>query len=168
MTTRPDISIELSSNPLYLSGVREMIHSIAKRLGFSDTNCCQIALAVDEALCNVMRHGYEKRTDGRIWITLDPTLTSPNGSPGAISLRIVIEDEARQVDPSTIKSRDLADVRPGGLGVHIIKEVMDQARYERREHAGMRLTMLKTQTLPPKGEGCCCTEPPQAGPKPCR
>jgi anti-sigma regulatory factor (Ser/Thr protein kinase) len=67
-------------------------------------------------------------------------------SPGGV--RIVIEDEARQVDPTRMKSRDLEDIRPGGLGVHIIREVMDEAVYEKRAPVGMRLTMVKHAPRP--------------------
>lgn len=137
----------MRSHPQYLSGVRELVSSVAKRLGFSDTQCSQIALAVDEALCNVMRHGYKRQTDRPIWISLWPL----DGASGVVvegaeaaAVKIVIEDEAEQVDPCTIKSRNLDEIRPGGLGVHIIKEVMDEAIYERRETGvGMRLTMVK-------------------------
>jgi anti-sigma regulatory factor (Ser/Thr protein kinase) len=52
------------------------------------------------------------------------------------------------VDPATIRSRDLDDIRPGGLGVHIIHEVMDEVRYERRDSRGMRLTMVKQRRSP--------------------
>ena len=54
-----------------------------------------------------------------------------------------IEDEAKQIDPDSICGRDLDDVKPGGLGVHIIKEVMDVAEYQQRDPVGMRLTMVK-------------------------
>jgi anti-sigma regulatory factor (Ser/Thr protein kinase) len=96
---------------------------------------------VDEALCNVIRHGYERRVDGMIWMSVWP-LPDDGKGPG---VKIVIEDEARQVEPEKIKGRDLADVKPGGLGVHIIREVMDEAKYEKRDGAGMRLTMVKRQ-----------------------
>src|SRR6185295_11246748 len=160
MIDDPQIKIELRSNPLFLSGVRELVSSVAKRIGFNEMNCCQIALAVDEALCNVMRHGYQKQTDGMIWLSVWPMVegveglggdgTPRNGAHAAAvqvhpAIKIVIEDEAPQIDPSQIKGRDLEDIRPGGLGVHIIKEVMDSAKYEKRERIGMRLTMMKTQ-----------------------
>jgi anti-sigma regulatory factor (Ser/Thr protein kinase) len=142
--TKPDLSLELVSNPIYLCAVREMMNLSAKRLGFSDAHASQIALAVDEAIVNVIKHGYEKKTDGRIWLRMTPI--GPAGSPNA-ALEIVIEDEARQVDPQEIKGRDLEDIRPGGLGVHIIREVMDDVRYEKRDGgAGMRLTMIKRQS----------------------
>ncbi len=148
----------MMSNPLYLSGAREMVSSVARRLGFSDEACGHIALAVDEALCNVIRHGYQKASDRPIWIGLVPLggvaqPGVPAGNPTQ-ALKIVIEDEARQVDPEQIKSRNLEEVRPGGLGVHIIKAVMDEVKYERRESlngtpaVGMRLTMIKRRQEP--------------------
>jgi anti-sigma regulatory factor (Ser/Thr protein kinase) len=54
-----------------------------------------------------------------------------------------VRDFGRQVDPSTIRSRSLDEVRPGGLGVHIIRSVMDEVEYSRAEGGGMRLRMLK-------------------------
>jgi serine/threonine-protein kinase RsbW len=139
MTEPRELVLSLRSNPRYLCAVREFVAQIGRSLGFGEAGCCQIALAVDEALTNVIKHGYEKRLDGPITLALTP-LPDEGSGPG---VQIVIEDEARQVPPDQIKGRDLADVRPGGLGVHIIREVMDQVVYERREHAGMRLTMLK-------------------------
>jgi serine/threonine-protein kinase RsbW len=145
-TSPHNIRLELLSSPLYLSGVREFISGIAKRIGFTETNCSQLALAVDEAMANIIRHGYDARTDGKIWLTV----THEGDARTGLFLQVVIEDEARQVDPCTIKSRDLEDIRPGGLGVHIIKEVMDVATYEKREcGCGMRLTLVKKQPPAP-------------------
>lgn len=166
MSQGPHIRIELLSNPMYLSGARELVSAVSRRLGFNEANCSQIALAVDEALCNIIRHGYDRQADRPIWLSIWPleepsdrstgcsTGCSLGCSPGSVSgnsvgsaaaIKIVIEDEAKQVEPTCIKGRDLEDVRPGGLGVHIIKEVMDEARYEKREGAGMRLTLVKRQ-----------------------
>lgn len=145
---RPEVQIQINSNALYLSGTRELVSCVARRLGFGEEACSQIALAVDEALANVIRHGYAKAPDRPIWIGLFPI--PEDGHTGAFgdqcparSIKIVIEDEAKQVDPSVIKSRDLDEIRPGGLGVHIIKTVMDLVHYEKREQVGMRLTMVK-------------------------
>ena len=149
MSERPHIKLELISDPTYLCGARELVASISRRLGFEDMDCSKIALAVDEALCNIIRHGYNRAMDKPIWISVWPV---PGDVHSAGGIRIVIEDDARQVDPSKMKSRDLDDIRPGGLGVHIIREVMDEAVYEKRTPAGMRLTMVKHAPRP--------TEPP--------
>lgn len=141
----PQIRLQLMSNPLYLSGARELVSAVAKRLGFVDEACGKIALAVDEALCNVIRHGYGRDPNRPIWVSIWPVHGCGCGGsdvhPGA--LKIVIEDEARQVDPAVIRSRDLEEIRPGGLGVHIIRAVMDEVKYEKRGPIGMRLTMIK-------------------------
>lgn len=164
----PHLHLRMVSSPTFLSGVREMVGSVCKRLGFTDMQCSQIALAIDEALCNVMRHGYKRASDRPIWVSLwaldaGGVAVSPpapgigaasgSGADGAVvakdpdAVRIVIEDLAEQVDPACIKSRDLDDIRPGGLGVHIIQEVMDEALYERRDGGvGMRLTMVKKRS----------------------
>lgn len=168
MPPRPSIRVELLSNPLFLSSVRELVAGVAKRLGFSEANCSHLALAVDEALCNVMRHGYDKRTDGTIWVSLWPRDLGND----CLELTLTIEDEAKQVDPNSIKGRDLLDIRPGGLGVHIIREVMDEARYERRDGPGMRLTLVKRQpSAAPCTQVCStqrisCTADPPAQPSP--
>ena len=133
----PGVRLEMLSQPRFLAAARALVGSVAQRLGFNEMQCGQISLAVDEALCNVITHGYGRRTDGRLWINLWPLETNRPG------LKVVIEDLARQVDPSVIQPRDLDDIRPGGLGVHIIREVMDEVTYERRPDRGMRLTMIK-------------------------
>jgi anti-sigma regulatory factor (Ser/Thr protein kinase) len=161
----PHVRLQILSQPRYLCGAREMVAAVAKRIGFSDLSCSQIALAIDEALANVMRHGYSDRPDGPIWLSVwplsqqaaprrkadpDETASRPaaeNGKPASpsapVGLRIVIEDEAKQIDPSSIKGRDLEDIRPGGLGVHIIRHVMDCVDYAKRDGKGMRLTLEK-------------------------
>lgn len=125
------------SQPRLLAAARAMVANFALRLGFSDVQSSQISLAVDEALSNIINHGYQKHPDGRISLSLWATDDEPP------AIKIQIEDRAKQVDPQTIRSRDLEDIRPGGLGVHIMRQVMDEVRYEKRKGGGMRLTMVK-------------------------
>lgn len=155
MSDKPHIQLQMLSDPMLLSGAREMVLWVARRTGFNELDCSQIALAVDEALCNVFRHGYDRSTEGTIWMSIWPKAATETEQG---SIKIVIEDEAKQVDPEGIKSRDLDDIRPGGLGVHIIKEVMDHAVYEKRPQVGMRLTMTKTIKAGTVGEPVktCC------------
>lgn len=133
-----DIEIRLLSQPRYLCVARAAIGAAAERLGFDEQQTSLVMLAVDEAVTNIIRHGYDGRPDGPIWIKLSPI--ESNGRGG---VRIVIEDRARQVDPAAIAGRPLEDVRPGGLGVHVIRQVMDEVCYHPRDDGGMRLTMTK-------------------------
>ena len=132
----PELLVEFYSRPGYLAIIRHMIDTLCGRLGFTPAESSQVCLAVDEALCNVIRHGYDSAPDGRIRLAVHEY--SEKGR-----LEILIEDDAKQVDIDTIRSRDLEDVRPGGLGVHLINEIMDDAVYEHRKEGGMRLLMWK-------------------------
>ena len=136
MNAEPDISIRIFSEPQLLASIRALIDTLANGVGFAEKNRCLMSLAIDEGLSNVIRHGYEGRRDGMIWIHIW-RITDPRG------LRFIIEDLGQTVDPAKIKSRPLDDVRPGGLGVHIIKETMNDAQWEARPNGGMRLTMMK-------------------------
>jgi len=135
---KPDVQLEMYSQARLLAPARAMVASIAQRIGFNEVDAGQISLALDEALSNIINHGYEGRPDGRICVSV-----CDERSPDPPGIRIVIEDRARQVDPEVIRPRDLDDIRPGGLGVFIIQEIMDDVTYEKREGGGMRLTLVK-------------------------
>jgi sigma-B regulation protein RsbU (phosphoserine phosphatase) len=60
-----------------------------------------------------------------------------------------VTDFAPPVDPETIKPRDLDDVRPGGLGTHFLREIMDTADFlPAPDGAGNLLRMTKKARLP--------------------
>lgn len=136
---KPDVQMRLSSDPRYVGVVRHMIESMAQTLDLDEQSCAELGLAITEALSNVIRHGYKGRTDGAIWIKAAPV--AKDGRPG---LEVVIEDECAGVDLNRIKSRPLEEVRPGGLGVHIIQRIMDEVEYGHREAGrGLRLRIRK-------------------------
>jgi anti-sigma regulatory factor (Ser/Thr protein kinase) len=61
-------------------------------------------------------------------------------------LDVMLRDWGRKVDPASIQPRDLADIRPGGLGVHFIREIMDDAVYDPTPATGTELRMTKKVT----------------------
>lgn len=156
-TTVPSVKLEIASRPELLSSVRSMVISFGERVGLDEIGSGHLALAVDEALANVIRHGYGGRTDGRIWLTL-ATVDRPEPR-----IRVEIDDEGRKIDPSKIQPRDLQEVRPGGLGVHIIREVTDLCEFSPRENAGMSLVMEKILPTSPSADVPSII-PPQSDP----
>ncbi len=66
----PVVRLEIASQPELLEGARALIAAMAQRCGFNEILCGQISLAVDEALCNIIKHGYNCREDERIWISI--------------------------------------------------------------------------------------------------
>ena len=133
------ISIRVLSQPRYLAVIRAAVEAAATKSGFTADMSDRIVLAVDEAVTNVIRHGYKGRTDQPIWLKMRPV----NGD-GKEGMEFLIEDECTGVDLAKIKGRPLEEVRPGGLGVHIITGVMDQVEYRSRpDGTGVQLRMVK-------------------------
>ena len=150
MNQMPEKPIKLSilSLPVHLPVARAAIEKMCGLVGFDADTAGAVVLSVDEALCNIIKHAYEGAEDKPIEIELVPF-----GYPQTQGLRIQLRDYGRQVDPSEIKSRDLKDVRPGGLGVHIMNEYMDRIEFAPAADGGTVLTMVKMmKDIPSKQE----------------
>lgn len=142
MKLTPDapIKMQIYSRPQHLPIVRGAVEKMCELLGFDESSCSSVVLSVDEALANIIKHAYLGRPDGKIEIEL----ASADADGDAIIVRL--RDYGRAVDESQIKSRKLEDVRPGGLGVHIINKCMDEIKFEHPEGIGTLLTMRKCRS----------------------
>lgn len=139
-----EISIQLKSKPELVCIVRSAAETAALACKMDPKAAGQIKLAVTEALANIMNHGYKGAVDGPIWVKL--TIEEKHDRRG---LHIQIEDECQGVDLSKIKSRPLDEVRPGGLGVHIMQQIMDTVEYQQRPAGrGICLRMSKYTEAP--------------------
>lgn len=114
------VELRVPSDPDRLRLLRAGVTSAAQLCGFGPDDVCDIVLAVDEACQNVIRHAYKDAPKGDIVVSL---------LRGDADLVVLIRDFAPPVDVSLVKSRALDDVRPGGLGVHLISEVMDESGF---------------------------------------
>ena len=139
-STCSQIELHISSNPEYLRVVRHAVRQVGLVVGFAEKTREMIALAVEEALTNVIRHSYGGPCDEQIVIKLNRIDDDPEGR---VALEIIVRDFGRKVDPETIEGRDLDHFRPGGLGVHLIKSVMDEVEYRSAQGQGMVLQMKK-------------------------
>ena len=132
------VRLKILSDPAELPRVRRRTEAVCEQIGFDSDTTGRVMLSVDEALTNVIRHAYGGRPGQPIEIELSPL---SGGSRGG--LRIRVRDYGRVVDPAKIHSRALDDVRPGGLGVHIITNCMDRVEYAPAEGGGTVLTLTK-------------------------
>ncbi len=132
------IKISILSTPSHLPVVRAAAEKFCELIGFSEDAAGNIVLSLDEAMTNIIRHAYDGAADKPIEIELE-SFESDHKAGVCIRLR----DFGKCVDRSKIKSRDLADVRPGGLGVHIITKCMDSVEYTPAHGGGTTLTMIK-------------------------
>lgn len=102
-----------------LRQVREWVRETAMACGMNEERAGRIVIGVNEACMNIITHAY---LDTHGDIVLDIMQDDAH-------LIIQLTDFAKTVDCSTFKSRDLDDIRPGGLGVHFIHQVMDEVTY---------------------------------------
>jgi anti-sigma regulatory factor (Ser/Thr protein kinase) len=118
---RLQMKFAMPSDPRYLPVVRGAIGPLAAAIGWDERECGAITLAVDEALTNIIRHAYHSRADGLIELEC---------CESADGLEITLLDNGDAPDRSKICARELGCDQPGGLGTHIIKQVMDSVSYE--------------------------------------
>ncbi len=132
-------NMSILSNPMELRQVREAVEAGGTRVGFTKRDCHAIALAVDEALANVIKHAYQGAQDKKIEIEIEEL----NKEVEQKGLKVRIRDFGKAVEISKIKGRELTDIRPGGLGVHIMRKVMDEVVFECPPSGGTLLQMVK-------------------------
>jgi sigma-B regulation protein RsbU (phosphoserine phosphatase) len=96
-------------------------------------------LAIEEWMANVVNYAYPKGTRGHVEVTADMSKD--------MVLKLVIKDHGVPFDPTQYKEADtLSDLedRPiGGLGIHMIRTIMDTMTYERSANGYNILTLTK-------------------------
>jgi sigma-B regulation protein RsbU (phosphoserine phosphatase) len=100
--------------------MRPALAAAGRAAGFSEDEVADLELAASEAVENIILHAYGEHHPG------DITLAVHRLDDG---LMVRIRDFAPKVDQAMIKPRPLDEVRPGGLGTHFIRAVMDDANF---------------------------------------
>ncbi len=107
-----------------LERIREFIIVKASDFGFSEEISYKIALAVDEACSNLIKHSFKFDPSKIINIKVQ---TENN------SFTVIISDNGSPFDPKIVPTPDMQEYfdhfKRGGLGVHIIRSVMDEIDY---------------------------------------
>ncbi len=127
------LSIVMPSDPRFLCVVRSAVGELSSVCGLSDTESRRIALALDEALANIIRHAYKSRHDQSIQLKCE---TSPD------CLEFTLFDQGEPADLARIRSVPLNDESLSGRGTHIIRLTMDEVSYEQIP-GGNRLRLRK-------------------------
>jgi len=119
------------SNPRWLSVVRGAVERLTETLGFPAVQCRSITRAVDEALTNIVRHSYGNRLDQPIALYFRSAKRCQQGEIES-GLEILLCDRGRAIDLNTLRGRPLEQIRPGGLGLHLIRQAMDTVEFTRK------------------------------------
>lgn len=113
-----------ASKTANLSLIRAFIREKAANMGFGAEELDKIELAVDEACANIMDHAYPPGSDEELHLCVQAEYDK---------FTIIITDYGQTFDPAKIKSPDmneyLAEFRVGGLGVYLMRSLMDEVDY---------------------------------------
>lgn len=119
------------------------VESVGEELQWSPSLVMSMNLALEEALVNAILYAYPKETKGKV--TLKARWTGEHPS----SVTFVLEDEGIPFDPTQKEEADVTlgvEDRPiGGLGIFLIRKLMDDVRYQREDGKNM---LLMTKNLP--------------------
>ena len=126
--------IVISSHPKLLNILRCMVRYRAQEVGFPASDVDWLAMAIDEAATNVMRHAYKNSREGKLALSIQ---AFPD------RMEFILEDSGPKVTPETVKPRPLDEIRPGGLGTFFIHSFMDSCCFDEHYEAGNRLIMVK-------------------------
>jgi len=118
-------SLHIESRTERLIAVREFVSTAAREFGFADEEVSKIALAVDEACTNIIKHAYKFDPNHSITVLV----RSRNGG-----FEVAIQDQGNVFNPQQIPTPDmkeyLAHFRRGGLGVYLMRSLMDKVEYD--------------------------------------
>ncbi len=117
-------TLKVKSKTENLSVVRDFISSAAAEINIPKDVAENIILAVDEACTNIIKHAYKYSPDGEIIVKVKPSLSK---------FVVSIIDNGLSFEPDSIPEPDLQKYyrqrRVGGLGVYLMKTLMDEVKY---------------------------------------
>jgi serine/threonine-protein kinase RsbW len=124
---------EFSSDTANLALLRECVREFLNGYPFSEKERLLMVLGVDEACTNVIRYAYRLRDDQLISLRME-------GLRKCVRMRV--RDWGEQVLPHEMKGRSHDIVKPGGLGLFLIRNAFDEVDYIHKRQ-GTELVLTK-------------------------
>ena len=124
------IKMEVASNPEYVSIIRLTVSGLANKIGFSLDDIEDIKVAVSEACTNAIKHSLDDKFLVRFYAL-------ENG------LTIEVEDKGTGYDVEGLIEPDLTNPKESGLGLFIIKSLMDEVSTFSNKDEGTKIKMTK-------------------------
>ncbi|NTW72371.1 MAG: histidine kinase [Eubacteriaceae bacterium] len=127
------VTLTLPGNPEYVSVARLTLSGIANRMGFSVDAIEDLKVAVSEACTNAMKHGRGKNSENYM----------VNYIVNHEKLIIDVCDNGVGFQMDSIAAPDLKNPKESGLGLYIIKTLMDEVEVKSEKNSGTVIRMIK-------------------------
>jgi anti-sigma regulatory factor (Ser/Thr protein kinase) len=125
--------VEFSSHTANLALLRKCVREFLNGYSFSEKERMFMVLGVDEACTNVIRYAYGLRDDRLISLRME-------GLRKCVRMRL--RDYGEKVFPHEMKGRSHDLIKPGGLGLHLIRYAFDEVSYVHKRR-GTELVLTK-------------------------
>ena len=130
-------NIVLPNDIQTVSKLTPFIEDIVNDMGYDSSETMKLNLAIEEAVVNVMSYAYPEGSYGEVIV---------EAQASDDNIKFVITDKGVPFDPTKSDAADTtlsAEERPvGGLGIHLVKNLMDTVKYERVDDMNV-LTLIK-------------------------
>jgi len=137
--------IQTPGHGSYLAYIRGIVGDLARKVGFDEGEAAKIEMAVDEACSNVVRHAYSPDKEW-CWQQRDPEIRLEIRVEGDL-LIIEINDHGQRFDFANYRPARMEDhlreMKPGGYGILIMRNFMDEVQYNSSDQTGNTLRMVK-------------------------
>ena len=135
--------LDVSGTAESLESIRNFVLRYAVQWGFPEEQANLIALAVDEACSNTIRHSYHNDPSKNVGIVIRIEGRKFN---------ILIMDSGAEFNPLSVAAPNMEQYfkmfRSGGLGIHIMRKVMDAISYNPAQNAAPHNTLVLSKNLP--------------------
>lgn len=146
MTLGTRRSLRIQAELEHVADVRELVREVADACDAPEPCLADLVQAVDEATTNVILHGYR---GGPGWVEVAAERVGDR-------IVVTVTDEAPSFDPTRVPEPDLSVPperrRPGGMGIHLIREATDRLEHVPRPGGGNILTLDRRLDPRPKEE----------------
>ena len=131
-------TLQVPSSTGNLAMIRDFVNSVGEQAGMSPAEVAQLELAVDEACANVIEHAYGHDTTKEV---------SVRATIDGDKMEIDVTDTGQGFDPTAVEQLELerlvSDRKTGGLGMRLMKTLMDEVHYEIIPGKKNELRMIK-------------------------
>ena len=131
--------LQVPNDTAHLAQVRKSVLEVIGNGVFSARDAQMVALAIDEAIANVMEHAYsDAENEQAISLRLDLD---------EVRLVVTISDAGKQFDPTVKADVDVREQvkqgKKGGLGIFLMRKIMDEVNYSYKRGLHNELQLIK-------------------------
>lgn len=130
--------LAITNDTRYLIVMREFVTRMLKRSALQGPELSKVVLAVDEAVTNIIEHAYAPGISGNIEVEVEV-------ASDRVTVRVL--DEGEQFDPAHMRDIDISShIKAGrkkGLGIFLMRRIMDEVKYAFRDGRRNELSLVK-------------------------